>query len=313
MKAHDPAPDEDASAYTFHVRVRVPLSRRHVRALVAIALASLAHVAMLVVIDHLPEPKKAPRKPVELAIVQQPRSQPRSEPSVPTETARVAPKTARPSRLPPPPPTAPVLPELPPSPRDDVPVLPNAERAPEATPMPPQSWAQSLQDSLRATRPKPSTAIPAELMPSIATLDRVAAADPRMHDDELERRMAHDYGQFFRRGLEALRSNWHPVVVLNRTERSRDPERRCGRRDRTTFAVAVIDKQGNVVDVDLKNPSGCDDLDEEAVAAFKRVGQFPHPPEEIFVAPDGTPMETARYPVRFIVMFNGGIQLDWRG
>ena len=80
----------------------------------------------------------------------------------------------------------------------------------------------------------------------------------------------------------------------------------------TTYAVAVLDKQGNVVDVDLKTPSGCPALDDEAVAAFKRVAQFPHPPDGIFVSPDGTPTETARYPVRFIVTFDGGFQLHWQ-
>ena len=147
------------------------------------------------------------------------------------------------------------------------------------------------------------------LMPTFATLDRVAAADPRMHDEETEQRMMADDGTFFRRGLEALRGNWHPEDVLN--AKGRAAARRCGRQMRTTYAVAVIDKLGNVIDVDLKTPSGCTDLDEEAIAAFIRVAQFPHPPAGIFVGPDGTPRETARYPVRFIVTFDGALHLDW--
>jgi hypothetical protein len=63
----------------------------------------------------------------------------------------------------------------------------------------------------------------------------------------------------------------------------------------------------------VKRESGCPALDDEAVAAFKRVARFPHPPTGIFFLPDGTPTDTARYPVRFIVTFDGGLQLDWRG
>mgnify|MGYP006194647243 CR=1 FL=1 len=78
------------------------------------------------------------------------------------------------------------------------------------------------------------------------------------------------------------------------------------------FIEQGLKEEGHVVDVDLKVPSGCPGLDEEAIAAFKRVAHFPHPPAGIFVAPDGSPRKTARYPVRFIVTFDGGLRLDWR-
>ena len=163
---------------------------------------------------------------------------------------------------------------------------------------------------LKATRPKVQRGLTGPLAPSFSTLNGVAAADPRQHDEENERRLVADNGVFFRRGLEALRGHWHPDEVLNAP--GHEAAKRCGREARTTFAVAVLNKQGDVVDVDLKTPSGCPELDAEAIAAFKRVAQFPHPPAGIFTAPDGTPTETARYPVRFIVTFGGGLQLDWR-
>src|SRR5688572_32621312 len=45
------------------------------------------------------------------------------------------------------------------------------------------------------------------LAPSFNTLERVAMSDPRLHDEQTERRMMEDFGPFFRRGLEALRGN----------------------------------------------------------------------------------------------------------
>lgn len=210
--------------------------------------------------------------------------------------------------------TAPVVPVLPPQPDrvENRAILPVAELSPAPAPPPePSTFAERLRAQLDADTPRSAMFMRGPLAPSFSTLDRVASADPRMHDEETERRLQVDHGPFFQRGLEALRSNWHPGEVLEVTER--DPARRCGRTMRTTFAVAVLDRSGKVVDVELRAPSGCPDLDDEAIAAFKRVAVFPHPPEGIFVAPDGSQMETARYPVRFIVTFDGGLRLDWRG
>lgn len=131
-----------------------------------------------------------------------------------------------------------------------------------------------------------------------------------MHDEENERRLMADHGPFFRRGIEALRASWHPNEALRGV--SSDPVQRCGKRTRITFAVAILDKLGNVVDVDLKEPSGCPVLDDEAIAAFKRVARFPQPPLGLFQAPDGSALETARFPVHFILSFDGGLRLDWQ-
>ena len=187
--------------------------------------------------------------------------------------------------------------------------LPEPSSEPSPEPAAPETWEEQLERQLAATRPR-RRAPTGVLAPSLSTLSRVAGADPRLHDERTEQRLMEDYGTFFRRGLEALRGHWRPAEVLRDTER--DPARRCGREDRMTYAVAIIDHDGKVLDVDLRTPSGCPELDEEAVAAFKRVASFPHPPKGIFVGPDGTEMETARYPVRFLVTFNGGFQLDWR-
>jgi TonB family protein len=263
------------------------------------------------VTSRLPNPKKLPER-IEVTL----QTSPQARPAPSTSSSPPAPqrKPQRKQARTPPPTTSPVVPERPPSedPPEDRAQLPVVERSPAPAPPPaPSTWKERMLASLAETRPKPLRMPTGDLLPTDDVLERVAAADPRLHDEENERRLMEDFGPFFRRGLEALRGNWHPDEVLRVTER--DPQRRCGRKNRTTFAIAVLDREGNVVDVELKNPSGCSDLDEEAVAAFKRVAKFPYPPAGIFIGPDGSELATARYPVRFIVTFDGGLRLDWRG
>lgn len=295
---HSPS-DEDA------VTLRIP------RRAVALAVALLMHALAILVVDRIPEAKPVPKR-IELTVMSGARASMAPAPTAPAPTREPEPERRRVAKKSvAPPPTSPVVPELPASQRDDVAKLPVVEKAPEPTP--PSTWQERLSQQLAMSRP-PTPKLPSGVLaPSATQLDRVVMSDASLHDEATERRLMQDHSQFFRRGLEALRSNWHPDVVLRETERSRDASRRCGARDRTTFAVAVLDRKGRVVDVDLKSDSGCADLDQEAIAAFMRVAQFPHPPEGIFVAPDGTPTETARYPVRFIVTFNGGLRLDWSG
>jgi TonB family protein len=204
-----------------------------------------------------------------------------------------------------------VVPVLPPSPepppnRAQLPVA-AYDPTPAPAPPPPSTWRERLLDSLATTTPRQPLGA---LMPSARNLARVAAADARLHDEATETRLIEDHGPFFRRGLEALRGNWHPDEVLRRQHD--DAVRRCGHENRMTYAVAVIDGDGNVVDVDLKGSSGCAPLDVEAVRAFRRVARFPHPPQALFVDGEGAPAATARLPVRFLVSFDGGLQVDWR-
>lgn len=278
--------------------------------------AALAlHAIVVVVASLLPEPPK-PQERIELTLAPPPTAMSPAPQAAAPKAAPAPQREPKPKKEPrssPRPSTSPVAPELPPSvePPENRAQLPVVETSPEPAPPPePSTWEDRLREQLAATTPKRPRSPTGALAPSTAGLHSVAGNDPRLHDEATERRLMEDFGPFFRRGLEALRGHWHPDEVLNENER--DPTKRCGRQTRTTYAVAVIDKQGYVVDVDLRKPSGCPGLDEEAIAAFKRVAHFPFPPAGIFVAPDGTPRETARYPVRFIVTFDGGLRLDWR-
>lgn len=312
----DPTPERPTREDAPYLTLRVPTS------FLALVVAAGLHVLLAWVIEQLPEPEPPPPPPLEFTLrPTQPPPPPAAEkqepaprrPAPPTPPRQVVKKDKEPTPEPAPPAVSPVAPELPPSddPPDNRVQLPVVERvSPEPAPPPePTTWEERLKAQLRKTTPRRPPAPTGVLKPPAGAVERVAASDPRLHDEETERRLMVDYGPFFRRGLEALRGNWKPNEVLRRQDRQ--VNRRCIRRTRTTFAVAVLDKEGHVVDVDLKEGSGCPDLDSEAVAAFKRVARFPRPPLGIFTGPDGIMRETARFPVRFIVTFDGGLRLDW--
>jgi TonB family protein len=267
-----------------------------------VVVALLLHATAGLMAAQLKNPKPKPT-PVEMTVRSAP--PPPSTPSTPPPPP--SPRVARNQRPGGAPQASPVQPVLPPS------ASPPAERVqlPEApvgdsmvVPSTKSGWQDRLMSSLQESTPAPTDS---GLMPSTATLARVANNDARLHDDENERRLQEDHGPFFRRGIEALRRVWHPDQALA----IGDPVSRCGQKTRTTKAVAVINRSGSIVDIDVLAESGCAPLDREAVAAFKRVASFPHPPEGLFVKPDGTPSDTARYPVRFIVTFDGRLNLEW--
>jgi TonB family protein len=289
------------------VTVRLP------RAPTAVLLAVLLHGAVIFLLSLLSPPRKPDER---IAITLQ--QKPRPETLQPTVAQPLQPSAAQPK---PPPlkeknvaPTSrsPLVPVVPSSssPPDNRVVLPERPvPSPEAPSAGAQTaWKDHLRNALAATSPKLASGV---LAPSVANLAQIAASDARLYDEQTEKKLQENHGPFFRRGIEALRGQWHPSDVLRKTDLL-DPTKMCGSTTRTTYAVAVIDRSGNVIDVDVKNPSGCPALDDEAVAAFRRVAQFPNPPAGLFVKPDGSPAKTARYPVRFIVSFNGQLQLDWQ-
>jgi TonB family protein len=273
-------------------------------------LALIAHGLLGLFVAQLPTPKKKPT-PIQVTMrtppPEPPAMSPRPRPPPPPPPAK---KTAKKTTSSLPPQTSPVLPELPPSekPPENRAILPVAEKSPEPAPPPePSGWRDRLMQSLAVKAPPVPTGV---LTQSVASLAQVVNNDPRLHDDENERRLQEDHGPFIRRSVEALRRSWFPEDALRTLDRG-DPTRLCGRKTRTTKAVAIIDTAGTVLDVEIVEESGCAALDTEAVAAIKRVAQFPYPPRVGFVNPDGTPALTARFPMRFTFGFDGGLRLDW--
>jgi TonB family protein len=293
--------DDDARTITLRVPRLGP----------GLLLALIAHGLFGLFVAQLPTPKKKPT-PIQVTMRTPPPEPPAMSPLPPPRPQPPPPakKPTKKTTSSPPPQTSPVLPVLPPSekPPENRAILPVAEKSAEPAPPPaPSGWRDRLMQSLAVKTPPVPSGV---LTQSVASLAQVVNNDPRMHDDENERRLQENHGPFFRRGIEALRRTWHPDDALRTLDRG-DPTRLCGRKTRTTKAVAIINTEGTVVDVEIVDESGCAALDTEAVAAFKRVAQFPYPPKGLFVNPDGTPALTARYPVRFIVSFDGGLRLDW--
>jgi TonB family protein len=284
------SPDDDT------LTLRVP------RVVVALLLAVVVHMVVGGVLSQVNPPPPPPKR---VAITIRPPPPPPRATS-PTTSAPPPKSSRRTSERPrQTSPVAPVLPASEQAPENRA-QLPDVEVDPAPAPPPTPSWRTMLQDALAQSTPGTTT-----LGPKASTLARIANADARLHDDDNERRLQTDFGPFFRRGIEALRPRWHPDEVLGDRQ---DPQtRRCAQQTRTTLAVAIIDRSGNVIDVELKSSSGCPSLDDEAIAAFRKVAQFPNPPEGLFVDGEGTPTKTARYPVRFIVTFDGRIRLDWQG
>jgi TonB family protein len=277
------------------------------RPAVALLAALFVHGLVTAVAVLLPEPKM-PEERIEFSLGSPPPPPPAEPvPQAPEPTPQM-PQPPEPKQRPTPQPT-PVAPSLPTSDRPPS----EAVRVPEAEPQPvpapaPESWKERLMDSLGKTTPRRASG---PLVPSNAAVSRIASDDVRLRDEVVERELMEDHGPFFQRGIEALRRSWKPMDVLRKGD-AFDPTRLCGRETRTTFAVATIDREGNVLDVEVRMPSGCEPLDAEAVETFKRVARFPFPPKGLFIKPDGSPAATARYPVRFIVSFDGRSWLDWR-
>jgi TonB family protein len=294
--------------------ITLRLPRRAVASALALLQALGVHALILGALALLPDP---PRREERIELTVRPPAPPPPPlspaapppPSAPRAASRPPPPARRSAE---PPSTSPVVPELPPTqhPPEAAAILPLVEKAPDpvapSPPPSPTSWKDQLLSSL-SSPPRP---LDGGRAPSTSTLAQVATADARLHDDENEQRLIVDYGPFFRRGLEALRATWHPDDVLRR-DRS-DEVRRCAQQTRETLGIAVINRDGDVVDVQLSRASGCPPLDGEALAAFRRVARFPHPPAGLFVDGVGAPSSTARLPVRFIVSFDGSVRLDWR-
>lgn len=87
------------------------------------------------------------------------------------------------------------------------------------------------------------------------------------------------HATFFNRIADAIRREWQGGEVLS----SNDPAGRVyGFEDRMTVVQVTLDRSGNVVDINVAEPSGAWVLDDEAVRAFKNAGPFANPPVQLF-------------------------------
>jgi TonB family protein len=122
----------------------------------------------------------------------------------------------------------------------------------------------------------------ANLMPSAATMDKIAGAAANDHLDDVDQgdgtflnTREFKYATFFNRVKQSVGEHWDPSTPL----RSRDPEGKIyAFKDRYTMLSVTLDTTGRIKSVSVEKSSGVEFLDDEAVAAFERSQPFPNPP-----------------------------------
>jgi len=126
----------------------------------------------------------------------------------------------------------------------------------------------------------------AQLIPSLKDLERVSGAPVNDHlpnvETDAETRLnawRWKHATFFNRVADGVRRTWVGPEVLG----ERDPTGRLyGSDDVFTVLQVTIDREGNVVDVLVAEPSGHDFYDDEAIRSFRSSGPFANPPAALF-------------------------------
>jgi len=201
---------------------------------------------------------------------------PAERPSRPTPPA----PAPRPPQAPTPGETGPPLPEDP-----DGAHAPGG-RATALTPVPP---------SPRPTPPGGGPLLPPggppALAPSQETIARAIGSGTQDHLKDIDEGDATSlnarkwkFASFFNRVKTQVRQHWRPDEVYRR----RDPTGNIhGNQDRYTLIRVQLKPDGSLANVVLKQPSGIEFLDDEAIEAFKMAQPFPNPPPQLVDASTG--------------------------
>lgn len=105
------------------------------------------------------------------------------------------------------------------------------------------------------------------------------------------------FAAFFNRMKTLVRGEWHPDQLLSR----HDPSGNIyGVKDRVSVLRVELQLDGRVKDVSIKQSSGVEFLDEEAMSAFRRAQPFENAPQPL-ADPDGV----IRFNFAFIVQLSG--------
>lgn len=95
------------------------------------------------------------------------------------------------------------------------------------------------------------------------------------------------YYSYFTRIRNQLQQYWEPSVRHRLHKLVRSGRSIASQNPRTTKVLITLNRQGNLVRVQVLEDSGLRDLDEAAIDAFREAAPFPNPPVGI-VDPDGT-------------------------
>lgn len=142
------------------------------------------------------------------------------------------------------------------------------------------------------------------IFPDLGTLSQAPSAPMNDHIEDVEEgegtflnTHAFKYAGFFNRVKRDVSSMWRPLPIL----RMNDPTgKKYGHLDRNTVLSVTLDSEGYIIGVAVKQSSGVEVLDNEAIAAFMRCRQFPNPPKGM--VEDGR----IKFDFGFHVSFKGG-------
>lgn len=95
------------------------------------------------------------------------------------------------------------------------------------------------------------------------------------------------YYTYYNRIRKQLTQHWEPKVRTKLSQMFKQGRYLAAATDRITKLIVILDKKGNLVNVQLVKDSGVTDLDDAAVEAFQSAAPFPNPPQGI-IDPDGT-------------------------
>ncbi|MBX3020806.1 MAG: energy transducer TonB [Bdellovibrionales bacterium] len=95
------------------------------------------------------------------------------------------------------------------------------------------------------------------------------------------------YYTYYNRIKEALRHHWEPNVREKVKIIYRQGRTIASAKDRVTQVLVTLNKEGELIKVEVLTQSGVIDLDNAAVEAFRNAAPFPNPPKGM-VEPDGT-------------------------
>jgi TonB family protein len=152
----------------------------------------------------------------------------------------------------------------------------------------------------------------AELTPTPQNLARLsgAPANDYLPDVEVDAETKLNawrwkHATFFNRIHEKVSREWHAGEVLSHNEPTGAV---YGFEDRMTVLQVTLDRTGNIIDINVQNPSGAYVLDDEAVRAFKHAGPFLNPPPQLFKKGD-----RFTFLFGFNVSYNrSNFDLNWR-
>ena len=87
------------------------------------------------------------------------------------------------------------------------------------------------------------------------------------------------YYGFYHRIKQKLEQYWGYAVRQKITGLIRRGGRRPASAESITSLAITLNSKGSIVDIQVKSPSGVQELDEAAIESFNKAGPFPNPPE----------------------------------